>query len=383
MAGRRAAAPSRVAMVAAHPGRHNRRAALMARTLAEAGHAVTLYTAESEPRPALLPDAVKCVPCLPEAADGPEPPRPEAFGRVALDGEDVVQVEGRGALGSLSGRVPDRTRLVYDVPGADVAGDAPEAAAAGAKGWIRDLRTRVGEWLSATRVDAVLCPGYVFGEFLQRELKLRRVPVVPIYAAHPFEETVRPMVPECLRPGRPAVALVGGEDGAMGPAVAALARVRDVDLVVVNGEGDFGPQAEAARAAGMGDRLHRITVPEGDLIATLAAFHAGLVLPVDTSQRSLYALPDALFGFIMAGVPVVASNLPGMERMIWTHNIGTLVEAEDPEQVADAVGRTCRDAALRERLRHNLGLVRRRRYSWEAQGERLLDIYDLLLKGRA
>jgi len=380
MAPRKAQRPARVAMVVAHPARHNGRAALMARTLAEAGHAVTLYTVEGEPRPGLLPDAVRTVDCLGPGGNGSAPP--EAFAGVDLAGTDVLQVAGRAALGALAGRVTEGMRLVYDVPGADFgAPDPREVPAAGPRGWLKGLKGRVGEWLGAARVDAVLCPGYAFGEFLQRELKLGRVPVVPIYAAHPFRESVRPMAPPCLTPGRPAAALLGGEHAAMVPAVAALALLKGVDLVAVNGTGDFAPLAAAAEAHGVGRRVHRLEVDPADLIPTLAAFQVGLVLPADTSQHALYDLPDALFGFFMAGVPVVTSNLPGIEHVVWTHNVGTLVELDDPEQVADAVGRTCTDPALRERLLHNVGLVRRKRYAWEAQEGRLLDLYDLVLGG--
>lgn len=388
MTARKAAVPARVVMVVAHPERHNRRAALMARSLAEAGHAVTLYSAEGVPRPEWLPDTVQTIASLPPDVDETAQPGPDAFAGVDLVGARVVHVAGRAALRALAGHVPEGTRLVYDVPGADMVPEAaPDARGAGPRGWLRGLKSRVGEWLHATRVDAVLCPGYVFGEFLQRELKLHRVPVVPIYAAHPFHETVRPRVPACLRPGHPAVALVGAEHAPAGPVLEAVARVRELDLVRINASGDPDPAwAEAETgpdAHRLKGRLHRLEVAEADLIPTLAAFQAGLVLPGDTSQRALYDLPDALFGFLMAGVPVVASDLPGIERLVWAHNIGTLVDPEDPEQLGDALGRTCLDPAYRERLLHNVTLVRRKRYSWEAQETRLLDLYDLLLKGAA
>lgn len=380
MTARKAAAPARVAMVVAHPDRHNRRAALMARSLAAAGHTVTLYTSADAPRPGILPAAVRVVACLAPDVDEVSAPGPEAFAGVDPDGARVLHVAGRTALGGLAGRVPEGTRLIYDVPGADL---VPEAAAdargAGPRGWLKGLKSRVGEWLSATRVDAVLCPGYVFGEFLQRELKLHRVPVVPIYAAHPFAEAIRPKVPAALRPGRPAAALVGPDHAALGPVLEAVARVRELDLVAINGGPDADPAWDSAAAGPLKGRLHRLAVPEADLLATLAAFQAGLVLPADTSQRALYDLPDALFGFLMAGVPLVASNLPGLERLVWTHNIGTLVDVGDVEQLADTLGRTCLDAAYRERLLHNVGIVRKKRYSWEAQEARLLDLYDLLL----
>jgi hypothetical protein len=59
MTARRAAVPARVALLAARPDRHNGRALLMARTLAGAGHAVTLYTETEAAVPDGLPEAVR------------------------------------------------------------------------------------------------------------------------------------------------------------------------------------------------------------------------------------------------------------------------------------------------------------------------------------
>lgn len=377
---RKAVVPARVALVAARPERHNRRALLMAGTLSAAGHTVTLYAETGFARPDALPAAVRVVACLPEAADAGRDLNASDLAGVDLRHADVLQVQGQAALRLLAGRVEPRVKLVYDVAGID----APRSAAAGglrggAKDWLHDMWLSVGEWFRAPRIDAVVCPGYVFGQFLQRELKLKKVPVVPIYAAHPLWETVKPEVPPCLRPGRPAVALVGGAYEAAFPVVRAIGRVPNVDLVVINGRGDWEALEAEAGETRMADRLYRLEVAEGALIPTLAAFQAGLLLPVDSSQRALYDLPDALFSFLMAGVPVVASELPGMERIVVTHNVGALAGPDDEEHLADSVGRVCHDMALRQRLLHNVALVRSKRYCWEAQEGRLLDLYDHLL----
>jgi len=376
-AGRRAAVPGRVALVATHPERHNRRALHMAATLAAAGHRVTLYTETGFERPADLPEAVALVPCLAEGPDGG--PDPAGLAAVDLEAADVVHVAGPAALRHVGGRLGPDCRLVYDVPGLDGAA-AVAGAPAGTRAWAGELFRSLGERFRAPRIDAVVCPGYVFGQYLQRELKLGRVPVVPIYAAHRLREAVRPTPPACLRPGRPAVAALGADHADLGVALRGMGRLRrGVDLVAVNGTGDWAALEAGAGDVGMAGQVHRVEAGPEALIPTLAAFHAGLVLPVDVAQRALYDLPDALFSFLMAGVPVVASQLPGLERVVGAHNVGLLVEPRDEEQVGDAVARICLDEALRERLLHNLALVREKRYSWEAQEGRLLDLYDRLL----
>jgi len=357
----------RVAVFSAHPRAANWRLLAVMRSLSLAGCRVTLFTREGHD--ALVSEGIDVVSCLTER-DGEirVEPLPD------LTGFDVVQVVGRDLLGQLSSHVPDTAKLVYDVPEAE--SDRTEK-----KGrWLVGLRAQVGAWRSAPRIDAVLCPSYVFGEYLQREMQLKTVPVVPIYPAPPYLETVVPDASIWGQKGRPAVAILGGDYAEMGSAVAGVGRLRDVDLVVVNGHGDW---AEVERMAQpfrrLAGRLHRITVPEDRLIGTLAEFRLGLVLPIDTSQQDLYDAPWELFLFLMAGVPVVASDLPGISRLIVAQNFGLLVDPQNPEQVADHVGRICDDDATWERLRHNVNVVRRQRYSWEVQEKRLLAIYSQLL----
>lgn len=377
--------PFRVALFSTDLAGRNGRTMNIVHSLAGAGYDVTLYASAQALRGCTLPAEVTAVACLPDGIDAEAGSAPAAWPpEVNLEGVDVVHACGQGVLAWVAPRVPEGTRLIYDSPGEVPArlGEPPRGWKARGRAWLNEMRLTLGERRQSGRVDAVLSIGYMFGEFLQRELKLGRVPVVPIYAALPFREEVFPEPPPGLPPGPERAVMLEPDFAALEAPVKALARLRGIELVAVNGRGDLNQCLEWVRESGMEGRFHTVAVPHARLLSVLASFPVGLVLPMDSSRRALHEIPDALFTCIMAGLPVVASALPGVERIVANHNIGTVVDPLDLEQIADSTLRICRDSALRERLAHNLAVVRRKRYSWEAQEERLLALYAQLLSGR-
>jgi glycosyltransferase involved in cell wall biosynthesis len=225
---------------------------------------------------------------------------------------------------------------------------------------------------------AITCVGYTFGEFLQRELKLGKVPVVPLYPAVPYVEEIAPVQLPGATGNFPKVVIPGGDFAEMETGVRAVGRMRRVELVIAGGHGDFSQVEAWAREERAEGRLIRLDDPPGGMLATVAACQAALVLPTDTSPRALHDLPDALFICIMAGTPMVASDLPGVERVVDGNALGMLASPDDVELIADTAGRIAADRPTRERYQHNLNVVREKRYCWEVQEQRLLALYRQL-----
>ncbi len=365
----------RVALIAHDPVARNRRVVQMAEGLAADGYEVCLYVGHDLNWPDGPPVSLsveRCLPTEPEQADD------GAIDRlIEAQQPHIVQVNDPVTLARMARVLPATTRLIYDAPGA---GQEPlntvetEPLTQWAGNWWRRLQVGVGERRAAPRVDAVLCSSYLFGEFLQRELKLAEVPVVPIYAALPHQELPRPAAPWLLT-GRPAVVVLAPEFAALEVSLTAVAQLRKVELVVINGRGDPAPLQAWAKQHEMTGRLHRLQVDEADLPGALAAARAGLSLSRDHCQRALYDIPDSLFHYLMAGIPVVASWLPGLERIIHQSHFGVLANPDDPAHLADQLARICLDDAAAERFCHNVKVVRKSRYSWEVQQRRLNQLY--------
>lgn len=104
-------------------------------------------------------------------------------------------------------------------------------------------------------------------------------------------------------------------------------------------------------------------------------------LPAVYRGAECLAFPSLLEGFglppleaMACGTPVVASDLPAHREMLG--DAAVLVDAHDPERLADAILRTLEDAALRDRLRAD-GPRTAASYSWTEAARRTVGIYEL------
>ena len=92
------------------------------------------------------------------------------------------------------------------------------------------------------------------------------------------------------------------------------------------------------------------------------------------------------FGIVLleamaAGAPIVASNIPGYRDVVTHGEQGLLVEAQDPEAIAAAIGLLLDNADLRESMRL-AGQAKARLYDWPRVAAQVLDYYRDVLERR-
>jgi glycosyltransferase involved in cell wall biosynthesis len=102
---------------------------------------------------------------------------------------------------------------------------------------------------------------------------------------------------------------------------------------------------------------------------------AGLALFEPEGINYKFASPNKFFEYIMAGTPVIASNIPSFRDFISNYEVGILVSVNDETQIAQAMNKLIQDEEYWNKL-HNNCLAAREKWNWEAQEGQFLSIYQ-------
>src|SRR5574341_193184 len=103
----------------------------------------------------------------------------------------------------------------------------------------------------------------------------------------------------------------------------------------------------------------------------------GVVLTQDTCLSYHLSLPNKLFEYIHAGLPVIASNLPEIARVVSRHQIGEVVNRDDSVDIARAITRLLNDPVRYSQYRAN-AIKAAANFTWEQESKNLLAIYQSL-----
>ncbi len=126
---------------------------------------------------------------------------------------------------------------------------------------------------------------------------------------------------------------------------------------------------------------HRVkllpAVPIRELPSRTADADFGLIAYRTDSLNFRYALPNKFFEYIMAGVPVITSDIPEVSRLVREFDLGIVVDDCTPTGFACAMQQIATDHHRRKRFKENC-LKSTRLLCWETEETRLLQVYQEL-----
>ncbi len=101
----------------------------------------------------------------------------------------------------------------------------------------------------------------------------------------------------------------------------------------------------------------------------------GFTLDKPTNVNHILGLPNKLFDYLHAGVPIISSKLVELQSIIEKYNVGYLIQSHHPEHIADCIMYVFSNPMLLEQWKKNLVAVKRD-YNWENEEVKLLKIFE-------
>ena len=129
---------------------------------------------------------------------------------------------------------------------------------------------------------------------------------------------------------------------------------------------------------GVASRLAFFGPVPSDQVTTYAASADLGIAPIENVCLSYYyCSPNKLFEYLLAGLPVIASNFPEMRHIIDKYGVGTTFDPSAPKDIARAVVEIFEAPEKWRNIQEKTDAVALI-YNWENESRKLIDIYKSL-----
>jgi glycosyltransferase involved in cell wall biosynthesis len=159
-------------------------------------------------------------------------------------------------------------------------------------------------------------------------------------------------------------------------AVEAMQYVNDAILLVV-GDGDILEEVKAkVQKLNLGEKIiFKKRVPFEELWNYTSYADIGISLDKDTNINYRFSLPNKIFDFVHAGVPVLASNLVEIKKIYSMYDIGELIESHDLQHIAKKINFMLSDSEKTKYWKKNC-FIAAQELCWQNEEKVLQGIYD-------
>lgn len=161
----------------------------------------------------------------------------------------------------------------------------------------------------------------------------------------------------------------------------ALKYLPDYELLIIgprHHEND-NSLSDVAKIHGTQQQIHFFpSVKHDKVVSFIKSANVGVCLIQDITLSYRYSLPNKLFEYISANVPVCVSDLPEMSKIVKELRIGIVVNQTDPKAIASAIIKICKNKKSYKLNEKTLSIFKEK-YLWSVQEKKLLREYSDLL----
>lgn len=161
----------------------------------------------------------------------------------------------------------------------------------------------------------------------------------------------------------------------------AVALLQGVVLLII-GSGDALPALQQrALAPDMHNKvIFKPRMPYAEMMRYTALADLGVSLDKDTNINYRYSLPNKVFDYAAAGIPVLVSDLIEVRSFVEKHGLGVVAKSLEAEALADLIDSTLKDEEALITFRKNARLVSAS-LTWKQEYGAVLEVIVGLVRG--
>jgi glycosyltransferase involved in cell wall biosynthesis len=150
----------------------------------------------------------------------------------------------------------------------------------------------------------------------------------------------------------------------------------DGAILQIIGSGDVAPKLiRLTKKLNLEDKVRFIgRLPLERLWEFTASASIGISLEENLGLNYQYALPNKLFDYIQARIPVIISDLPEMTGIVNKYRIGKVLVERTPEKLAEIIKEMLKEEVVQDEYAVNLELAARE-LCWEKEEEKLIKLF--------
>lgn len=239
---------------------------------------------------------------------------------------------------------------------------------------------RLLERWAIPRAAAIVTVSPPIARHLARVHRYQPVVLVPNYPEGAGASVVRPLhdLAPSIPKDAPVVLHIGGIMAFRGleELVEAVSQLGEVHLVFLGAGEHWSRVAATAASLGVQSRVHRVGPVSSDQVVDYATTATiGVVATEPTGLNNRYSLPNKLFQYMAAGIPVVATDLSQIREIVDGERCGLVVDTTSPSAVAGAIAQLLADPTAAAAMGARGRAAIQERLNWRAAGGALLDVY--------
>ncbi|MEJ5287393.1 MAG: glycosyltransferase [Bacteroidota bacterium] len=231
------------------------------------------------------------------------------------------------------------------------------------------------ERINVKNVDAIIVTGDLDKEYLSKLFPKKRIEVV-----YNYPKKIDTLKPVDLRKKfglseKNILAIYQGvllKGRGIELCVSSLKYAEELHLIIAGSGSMEKEYQDLAKNLALDERVHFLgQIPYEKLLQYTSGCDVGLCLIEPISFSYKLALPNKLFEYVQAGIPVLATNLPAISRVFKSFRIGELVEPNvTPKDLSEAIVSV---ASNKEQYRMELEKCSEL-FVWEQQEKIIMDL---------